>query len=192
VPEACERAHDEIRRASTDLQKTITGMEKDVSSLRRILEALTNAIRDGAISFAGHDKAQSDLKSHFVGELEAIRDRLTDLDGDLQSLHRLQDEAKDAHEDFAEVGEAIFKNRELLLELLGMAQSLNPPPLARDLKEMLRLLREVTDRDPATGEPLAGWALFWPKVRAAFLTALAVAGLTVAYKVLTPYLFQAK
>lgn len=173
---------------SGDLRAALTGVERDISALRRLLEALTNALRDGAISFAGHDKAQSDLKGHLMLELEAIRERLSDLDADLQNIRRLQDDARDAHEDFADVGEMIQKNRDLLLELAGLVPSLNPPPLIRNFQEMLELVREVADRDPVTGKPVAGMALWAPMVRKVFLAGVATAALALAYKLLGPLL----
>jgi hypothetical protein len=55
-----------------------------------------------------------------------------------------------------------------------------------EFKEALGLVRELAERDPDNGKPLEGFALFWPRFRSGFLTALVAAVLALAYKILSP------
>jgi uncharacterized phage infection (PIP) family protein YhgE len=188
VPESCEAAHRDLYQRTTDVHYALQSVTRDLEAIQRLLEGVTTVLRDNLVSLSSHDKASSDVRSILLAGIDDLQDRTAKLETDIATLARIQEESRDAQDEFAETLETLAKNRELLLEFVGLKGTLNPVPLARDIQEMVQGIRSLLEKDPTTGRPLAGWAAWYPKIRGVFVMAIAAAALAAAYHVLAPWL----
>jgi len=82
--DGCDRAHQDIR------EKTL-GIERDLESVQRLLEAITNILRDNLVTLSGHDKAAQDMRGFLVGIAKDLQERMIHLEGAMTGWADFQD-----------------------------------------------------------------------------------------------------
>lgn len=167
----CEREHQEMRQAATATQVALAGMGKELEMVRSILSGMTGILQENLVTVASHDKASQDWRETLLAKAESAVARIDQIEQSLVESNRFHEE-----------------QGTLVRGLLGLEQVSNPTPLARDIKEVLAIVRGANDLDPDTGRNTSGWTWWAPRFKDALAHGVALAVLALAINLLLPYL----
>ena len=175
---------------------TLKGVEKDIEGIKEIMAAVTAVLRDNLITLVGHDKASQDLRQYLISVAAILQEKVTDMEASIRHVSNYKMALDSSQAEIVtlldsiqseKLIEVLHRMEKSLNEFYGLVGTATPSPLARDLQEALRALRDLTDKDPDTGKPLPGFILWWR--RGAHVAQLAVAGafLAALYAIVSPY-----
>ena len=177
--ESCERDHHALS------EKTL-GLKKDVEAIQRVLEGMTNVLRDNLITLAGHDRASMDMRAYLMSATKDLQERMEHLDTLVTDWRSSQDP-----EPFEELLGRVRRMESELMQMYGLEPGRGPNPLAQHIAEALRLLREQSNKNPETGLPLAGIDFWQKKLEHVLQTAIAIAIVAAGWSLLKPFLATA-
>lgn len=181
----CERDHADVRVA-------MGVMQRELDSIQKLLEAVTEILRDNLVTLSGHDKASSDWRVALLASVESILTRVRGIEIELLTAAQVHEDVEEFHADQAAAMDLIRDNSDILRRLVGLLPDAAPPPLSRDFHEMLGHVRTLNHHDPRSGDPLSGWAFWYSRFADVFYLTVAAAGLMALYRAISPYLNFAK
>jgi len=169
-------------------REKLVGLEKDLDSIKGLMVSVTEVLRDNLITLSGHDMASKEMRDYLMGMTAALQAKVDSMGEALESLTSIKADISGAHASFGEALGVLLRIEGSLQELSGLKDTRAPNPLARDIREAIESLRQLTERDPETGKPKAGLDLWWPRVTHGFQLAVAGAVLGLVYALLRPFL----
>lgn len=178
--------------ANTELQVGVGVVRNDLTTIKRMLEAMTEILRDNLVTLSGHDKASSDWRVALLSTVETVSGRIRSVEAELASISRFNEDSEEFQRRLAASMEIVTTERETLLQFLGLSSCPAPSPLARDLREMLEHLRDLNGKDPFTGEPKRGLDSWYERLVRVFELAVAGGILALLYRWLLPHLTFAR
>lgn len=188
----CERDHRELREDVIDARLALANLTKDLETVKNLLSSMANILQDNLVTISAHDKASMDWRGVLLTTVESAVNRINLIEREIDETNRFH-ESYEALRGTIESGLAdVSSNRTLLLGILGMAPLADPPPLIRDLKETLGILRSMNDLAPDTGRAQTGLSWWWPRIKEAAAHGIVLAFLALCFNLLLPYLSLAK
>ena len=187
----------ELALMSETVLVNLKGMEKDLGSIKELMTAVTAVLRDNLITLSGHDNASREMRQYLLTSTQALQVKVEAMEGTVHELAEFRSLLDSNHTDVRELIESLeikkvlailFRMEKSLGEFIGLKDTTNPVPLARDIRESLQALRDLTGKDPDSGKPLPGPTLWWRRMAHVFELAVAGAALALLYHAIAPYI----